>query len=85
MKLRANSSQFQRSSEDEGAQDCSLRRNLDRVGELGEEMVIALRRLRRSQDECEQCRFIEGCLVKREFNLQVNIAIQEINEEWGLI
>ncbi len=85
MKPRTGSSQFQKQGQDERARDCSLRLNTDRVVELGEEMVIAMRRLRRSLDECGRCRFVDDCAIKREFNAQVDTAIQEVNEEWGMV
>jgi hypothetical protein len=43
----------------------------------------ALRQLRQSLLNCEICPAFKQCELREDFNLQIDIAIAEINEEWG--
>ncbi len=43
----------------------------------------ALRQLRQSLLNCELCPAIKQCELREDFNLQLDIAVAEINEEWG--
>lgn len=64
--------------------DCPVLRDAQRVLSASNDMTRALRTLKRSRRLCRECSRVEGCQVWGEFNRQIDIAIQEINQEWGL-
>jgi hypothetical protein len=59
-----------------------LLRDTQRVSHSGEELLRALRRLRRSLLACQECPSLEGCTLRSEFNLTIDSLVAEINEEW---
>jgi len=56
----------------------------ERLTNLSRDMVETLTTLRIQLLECPKCIAIEGCPIRESVNTQVNIAIQEITEEWDL-
>lgn len=64
-------------------QHCLLTQHTNKVLRSGKETQQALRHLRQSLLNCETCSAYEECELREEFNLQVDIVIAEINEEWG--
>ena len=43
-----------------------------------------LRSLRKSMDACKDCDMQGNCPILRDFSAQINTAIHEVTEEWGL-
>lgn len=63
---------------------CPLQEQAEGVLDVAIALVKALRRLRRLRLRCEACSQVESCPFWGQFNRQVDIAIQEINQEWGM-
>lgn len=64
---------------------CPVREEAGRVIALGGEMVKVLRRQRRALRGCPRCPQSGDCRLWQEFNTQVDLAIQAVNQEWGLV
>jgi hypothetical protein len=47
-------------------------------------MVRTIRRIKQDLNACDKCPASENCVVLREFNSQISVAIQEIQDEWDL-
>jgi hypothetical protein len=61
---------------------CPVLRDTRRAAHSGQELLRALRRLRKSLLACQECPSLEGCPVRSEFNLTIDSLVAEINEEW---
>ena len=61
---------------------CPVLPDTQRVARSGEELLRALRRLRRALLACQECSSLDGCALRTEFNLTIDSLIAEINEEW---
>ena len=64
-------------------QHCLVTQQANNVLRSSKETQRALRRLRHSLLNCEICPAFEDCELREQFNLQVDLVIAEINEEWG--
>jgi len=64
-------------------QHCLVTQQANNVLRSSKETQRALRSLRQSLLNCETCSAYEECELREEFNLQVDIVIAEINDEWG--
>ena len=64
-------------------QHCLITQQTYNVMRSSKETQRALRRLRQSLLNCEICPAFEECELREQFNLQVDLVIAEINEEWG--
>jgi hypothetical protein len=65
------------------SENCPVKKDTEEIVGLGVDMVKALRRLRRDLQACERCGRL-NCGILETFHTQVDIAIQELNEEWGV-
>jgi hypothetical protein len=63
--------------------DCPILDDQARINDLSEDLVRAMRKLRRDLDACNRCPAYESCPILMEFNAAVQTAIQEINDEWN--
>jgi hypothetical protein len=61
---------------------CPVLKDTQRVVHSGEELLRALRRLRRDLLACQDCPSLDGCPLRAEFNLTIDALVAEINEEW---
>ncbi len=64
-------------------QHCIVTQQANYVLRSSKETQRALHRLRQSLLDCEICPAFEECELREQFNLQVDLVIAEINEEWG--
>jgi hypothetical protein len=64
--------------------DCPIVAGQVKITDLSREMVRAIRQLRRDLDACQHCPFADDCEILKNFNRQVQYAIDEITEEWNL-
>ncbi len=64
-------------------QHCLVTQQANYVLRSSKETQRALRRLRQSLLNCDICPAFEECELREQFNLQVDLVIAEINEEWG--
>ncbi len=64
-------------------QHCLVTQQANNVLRSSKETQRALRRLRQSLLNCEICPAFEECELREQFNLQVDLVMAEINEEWG--
>ena len=64
-------------------QNCLVTQLANHVLRSSKETQRALRRLRQSLLNCEICPAFEDCELREQFNLQVDLVIAEINDEWG--
>ena len=64
--------------------DCPSLANRDTITGLSRSMVRTIRRIKQDLNACDKCPASENCVVLREFNSQISVAIQEIQDEWDL-
>ncbi|MFC2055730.1 hypothetical protein ACFLV7_15760 [Chloroflexota bacterium] len=64
--------------------DCPILAKRDTITGLSRSMVRTIRRIKQDLNACGKCPASENCLVLREFNSQISVAIQEIQDEWDL-
>ena len=64
--------------------DCPILANRDTITGLSRSMVRTIRRIKQDLKPCDKCPASENCVVLREFNSQISVAIQEIQDEWDL-
>ena len=64
-------------------QHCPVTQQANNVVRSSKETRRALRRLRQSLMNCNRCSAFEMCDLREHFNMQVDQAISQINEEWG--
>jgi len=64
-------------------QHCPVIQQANNVVRSSKETRRALRRLRQSLMNCDICPALEQCDLREHFNMQVDKAISQINEEWG--
>ena len=78
--------QFEPDSNDEdliNIQHCPVREQATVAMKSSKETRRALRRLRETLLNCGICPAVNQCEFQEEFNLQIDMVIAEINEEWG--
>jgi len=51
---------------------------------LGNDLLLALRRMRKSTRRCEGCPQLETCSIWVDFNARIDQAIWEITQSWGV-
>lgn len=69
------------------AQRCPVLRPADEALDAAVALRKALRRLRRLTQRCSRCRAglePSGCARMADYDAVLDIAIEEINQEWGL-
>ncbi len=64
--------------------DCPILANREAFTGLSRSMVRTIRRIKQDLNACDKCPASENCVVLREFNSQISVAIQEIQDEWDL-
>jgi hypothetical protein len=62
---------------------CRVSQQTNQVLRSSNETLHALRRLRQCLLNCDICPALEQCELREHFNLQIDLVIAEINEEWG--
>jgi len=63
---------------------CPIASRVSRVLNLSFDLRQAMRRLRRELNACQACPLGENCRFMSYFQGQVQAAITQVNEEWGL-
>jgi hypothetical protein len=63
---------------------CPVAPRVSQVLSLSSDLRRAMRRLRRELNACQACPVGEDCRFMSYFQGQVNAAITQVNEEWGL-
>jgi hypothetical protein len=64
-------------------QQCPINEQANIALKSSKETRQAIRRLRESLLNCGVCPHFHKCELQEEFNLQIDLVIAEINEEWG--
>jgi hypothetical protein len=64
--------------------DCPIKQDAERTIELSRDFLKSLRKLRRSLRKCKKCAAGPDCKLLREWNAQIEQAIDEVNEEWAV-
>ncbi|HEC61426.1 hypothetical protein LCGC14_0705790 [marine sediment metagenome] len=65
--------------------ECPIKPLFEQVVEDGTAFIKSLRELRVQMDECTSCKYDSNCAIRKEFHVQINAAILEVCEEWGLM
>ena len=65
-------------------QECPIKADVEEAGEVGEQFVTVIQKLRRDLDACESCRAYEDCPILGSLNSMINDIIEEVNDEWTL-
>lgn len=65
--------------------NCPIKLEISEAEESGKKFVKAMRRLRRAIVLCDKCQAVDGCEIRKQFNLTVDSVIAEVNEEWDLL
>lgn len=64
-------------------QHCPIKEQANIALKSSNEARHALRRFRESLLSCDVCPHFHECELQEEFNLQIDLVVAEINEEWG--
>ena len=64
--------------------DCPIEQKTCRLNDLSQDMVLTLRELREDLKSCHLCPLYGKCHILMRFNSSVQIAIQEVIDEWDL-
>jgi hypothetical protein len=64
--------------------DCPIREEAEQAIQLSKDFLKSLHRLRRSLRKCRRCPARPECKLLREWNAQIDQAIDEVNEEWSI-
>jgi hypothetical protein len=64
-------------------QHCPVRGQAKVALKSSRETQHAIRELRETLLNCGFCPVVNQCEFQEEFNLQIDMVIEEINEEWG--
>jgi hypothetical protein len=64
-------------------ENCPIRQDTARIEKISQDMLKALRRLRRDLQACQKCPNADGCAMLESFNAVVQAAIQEVQDEWN--
>ena len=65
--------------------DCPIKVELEDVVELGEQVVLVIRNLRKDVEIREQCSTFDDCPTLIMFTALIDDVIQEILDEWGIL
>ena len=64
---------------------CPVCHDTQRITTLSKDMIRAIRKLRRDLKACESCSIDpEDCPIRQNLNSQIQVAIQEVVDTWGL-
>ncbi len=55
-----------------------------KVFEATQDLVRAFRKLRLAMRRCRECEHLDGCPAIRHFHQSIDIALEELVDEWGL-
>ena len=61
---------------------CLIEEDTYKVIMSGKELHKAIRKLRRDLVHCQTCASREDCQFLASFHAMINVAIDEVNEEW---
>ncbi len=61
---------------------CPVLQDTQHIQGLSHDLTKALRKLRRDLTRCEQCPSYDDCPILKEFNSQVQAALDEVSAEW---
>ena len=65
---------------------CPLLADKQRIEDLTEDIVRAMRKMRADMRFCDRCKIDpQECLILQDLNLAVNEALTQITEEWNLV
>ena len=64
--------------------DCEVVVMAEDAVKAGKKFTLALRKLRRALDACDQCAKLDQCTFRQEFNNMVDAAVLEVNAEWDM-
>lgn len=64
--------------------DCPVKQDTLQIQKLGDDMVMALRKLRKDLRRCKKCEKEADCEIRRDVAQIIHTAIHEVTEEWGL-
>lgn len=65
--------------------DCPVCKDTRRLSALSKDMVKAMRKLRRDLRACNHCTVEKSvCPILENLNSQIQIAVQELVDEWNL-
>ncbi len=64
--------------------NCPVRIPFDDALKSAEAFGKAIRLLRRSLLNCDQCSGVDECPIRKQVGEAIDIAIQEVTDEWGL-
>lgn len=62
---------------------CRVITQAERAAHLAQNLGVALRDLRATMHDCENCPLMQTCLVQN-WNASLDTALKDIAEEWGL-
>lgn len=63
--------------------NCPVLDDTTRIRSTATDLLKQLRRLKRDLALCEQCPAVDGCVVLREFQGQVDAALEEVWQAWN--
>ena len=64
-------------------QECPVWHDLQAVEAHGQDLVRALRNLKREMKRCRKCRGADSCPLIAQFQGLVDAVVDELNREWG--
>ena len=64
--------------------ECPVIRQQRHAVKLGEEMLSALRRLRKAITACKRCPILENCDRREALNHIIDAALRDAADEWGI-
>ena len=62
--------------------NCPIEEDTRQVVLTGEELIKAMRTLRRDLIRCRRCPRSKNCALRTSFRLMIDAAIAEVNQEW---
>jgi hypothetical protein len=65
--------------------DCPVKETAEETVKLSNDLARSMRKLRRMLRECAKCGDADGCMLLQAWNSQVEAAVAEINQEWGMV
>lgn len=65
--------------------DCPVLQQAEAVFSHAKNLRTSINKLRKSLAACQDCPNAADCYPLKEFNRQVDVAIDELTAEWGLV
>jgi len=62
---------------------CPIEEDTHKVILTGQELIKAVRKLRRDLTHCQSCENGENCQLRSTFHAMIETAIDEVNQEWN--